>query len=74
MATTNFALAPCTRGENAHLFQSMIDHAGTVKANACKEICATCPLTEACLALGTWEGVVLDGIYGGLTKTEREYL
>jgi hypothetical protein len=52
----------------------MIDHAGTVKANACKEICATCPLTEACLSLGTWEGVVLDGIYGGLTKTEREYL
>jgi len=44
-----------------------------VEAGAAKAVCATCPVRDSCLewALGTRQE---DGVWGGLTDTERRRL
>lgn len=37
---------------------------------AAKAICATCPVTRACLSYAVTEGI-LHGVWGGLTASER---
>jgi hypothetical protein len=68
---TNFEAAPCV--PHVELFMSVAEHDGAAKVRDCKAICQDCPshLAEACLALGTEDGEVLDGVFGGLSKAER---
>jgi Transcription factor WhiB len=74
MAFTTFASAPCTAPENFDTFQSVIQHTGASKVAECKSICAPCPVKAECLSLGTYDGDILPGVYGGLSQAEREAL
>jgi hypothetical protein len=73
MAVTSFHNAPCVTKE-PDLFESVAHHDGAAKVRACKAVCATCPsdLKAECLTLGFWDGMALDGVFGGLSKAERE--
>ena len=60
--------AACRDLDTGFFFPLSDDDAGPAKA-----VCATCPVREECLryALATRQG---DGIWGGLTETERRRL
>lgn len=57
------------RGVDTNTFFPVTDE----EAGAAKEICASCPVRETCLefALATRQD---DGVWGGLTETERRRL
>ncbi|PZR55533.1 hypothetical protein DNL40_02505 [Xylanimonas oleitrophica] len=40
-------------------------------SRAAKQVCAQCPVREACLTVGLTRGE-RDGVYGGTTRRERE--
>ena len=60
--------AACREADTATFFPASDDEAGPAKA-----ICAECPVQQACLdfALTTRQD---DGVWGGLTETERRRL
>ena len=63
-----FADAEC-RGADTDVFFPTSD----AHADAAKEICARCPVREACLELAL-ETRATDGVWGGLTAIERHRL
>jgi hypothetical protein len=70
---TSFATAPCVT-DAPDLFESVAHHDGAAKVRECKAVCSSCPsnLKAECLTLGFWDGTALDGVFGGLSKAERE--
>jgi hypothetical protein len=69
---TDFHSAPCVAVPD--LFEDVAHHGGAAKVRACKAVCDTCPssLRSECLTLGFWDGSALDGVFGGMSKAERE--
>ena len=67
-STEFFADAACN-GQDTSVFFPVSD----TFAGAAKEICASCPVAEACLeyAIATRQS---DGVWGGLTGVERHRL
>ncbi|ODA69244.1 WhiB family transcriptional regulator [Streptomyces sp. AVP053U2] len=65
------AQAAC-KGQDLALFFSDAEQ----KVQQAKQICVACPVRTACLdeAMRTEAGAARDGVYGGLTATERAQL
>ena len=63
-----FADAVC-RGESTDVFFPVSE----AHADAAKQICASCPVREACLEFAV-EARPADGVWGGLTPIERHRL